>query len=183
MIDDSLGGDAPLQAKARQDALKFLSYRNRSRAEVRRKLAQRYPSEVVEQVIDRLVEQRYLDDVAFAIEWRRQRERRRPRGQSLLRRELQGLGVDREVIREALEGIEESDNAYRAADAIARRLTATDSEADYERFRQKVWAFLQRRGFDHSAIRSTVDRYWGELAYLLDGGVDAESHDQPTDWA
>ncbi len=175
------GGDAQLHAKARQEALRFLSYRSRSRAEVRRKLAKRYPSEVVEQVIARLVEQRYLDDVAFAIEWRRQRERRRPRGQSVLQRELLGLGVDREVIREALEGIEETDNAYRAANAIARRLVATDSGPDYGRFRQKVWAFLQRRGFDNSAIRSTVERFWSELADPLDGGIDTETEDQQTE--
>ena len=138
---------------------------------MRRKLAQHYPAGVVEQVIARLVEQRYLDDVSFAIEWRRQRERRRPRGQSLLRRELQGLGVDREVIQEALDGIDEAENAYRAASAIARRL----ENNDYGHFRRKVWAFLQRRGFDHSAIRSTVERHWSELADPLHGGVDTES--------
>ena len=140
---------------------------------MRRKLAERYPSEVVEQVIARLIEQRYLDDLAFAIEWRRQRERRRPRGRSALQRELQGLGVEREVIQGALEGIEEAENAYRAADAISRRLAGND----YALFRQKVWAFLQRRGFDNSAIRSTVDRYWSELADSLDCGVDAEAKD------
>ena len=179
-MSSSTGEDAQLYAKARQEALRYLSYRNRSRAEVHRKLAQRYPSEVVEQVIARLVEQSYLDDVAFAMEWRRQRERRRPRGQSLLQQELQVLGVDREVIREALEGIEEADNAYQAAGTITRRFAATDSGADYARFRQKVWAFLQRRGFEHSAIRSTVERYWSELAHPLDGGVDTETQDQQT---
>ena len=170
-MSGSPGAYAQQQTKARQEALKFLSYRNRSRAEVRRKLAQHYPAGIVEQVIARLVEQRYLDDVSFAIEWRRQRERRRPRGQSLLRRELQGLGVDREVIQEALDGIDEAENAYRAANAIARRL----ANNDYGHFRRKVWAYLQRRGFDHSAIRSTVERHWSELADPLDGGVDTES--------
>ena len=176
-MSSSIGAEAQLHAKARQEALRFLSYRSRSRAEVRRKLAHHYPSEVVEQVIARLVEQLYLDDLAFAIEWRRQRERRRPRGQSVLRRELQTLGVDPEVIREALDGIEELDNAYRAVGALARRL----ADNDYGHFRQKVWAYLQRRGFDHSAIRSTVERYWNELADSLDGGVDTETQDQPTD--
>ena len=180
-MSGSTGADAQQQAKARQEALRFLSYRNRSRAEVRRKLARHYPAGVVEQVIARLVEQRYLDDVSFAIEWRRQRERRRPRGQSLLRRELQGLGVDREVIQEALDGIDEAENAYRAASAIARRLAAIDSGTDYGHFRRKVWDYLQRRGFDHSAIRSTVERHWSELADPLDGGVDTETDDQQTD--
>ena len=81
------------------------------------------------------------------------------------------------MIREALDGIEESDNAYRAAAALARRL----ADNDYGHFRQKVWAYLQRRGFDHSAIRSTVERYWNELADSLDGGVDTETEDQQTE--
>ena len=178
--DDSAGGvDPQTLAKARQAALKFLSYRNRSRAEVQRKLSQRYPSEVVEQVITRLLEQNYLDDAAFAIEWRRQRERRQPRGQSVLRRELLRLGVDREVIQDTLEGISETDNAYNAASAIVRRLTNAKAGSSYSAFRQKLWAYLQRRGFDNSAIRSTVERYSSELTHLLDGGVDTESEDQP----
>jgi regulatory protein len=170
-MNDSIDGDARLHAKARQEAFRFLSYRNRSKAEVRRKLALRYPNEVVEQVITRLVAQRYLDDVSFASEWRRQREKRRPRGQSVLKGELLALGVDREVIQEALEGIDEATNAYHAAGATARRLAGTD----YQRFRQKVWTYLQRRGFEQSAIRSTVERYWSELADLLDGSVDTET--------
>ena len=178
--DNSAGYvDPQTLAKARQAALKFLSYRNRSRSEVQLKLLQRYPSEVVEQVITRLLEQNYLDDAAFAIEWLRQRERRRPRGQSVLRRELLGLGVDREVIQDALEGIAETDNAYNAASAIARRLTKANAGSGYGAFRQKLWAYLQRRGFDNSSIRSTVERYCSELANLLNGGVDTESEDQP----
>lgn len=177
-MNSSIGEDPQLQAKARQEALRFLSYRNRSSAEVRQKLAPRYPGEMVEQVIARLVEQGYLDDMAFALEWRRQRERRRPRGQKVMQRELQSLGVDPEVVQEALEGIEEGENAYRAAGAIARRLASSN----YGHFRQKVWAFLQRRGFDQSAIRGTVERYWRELANPLDGGIDTETEEQQTDY-
>ena len=138
---------------------------------MRRKLALRYPNVVVEEVIARLVEQRYLDDASFASEWRRQRERRRPRGQSVLKGELLALGVDHEVVHEAMDGTDEATNAYQAAGATARRLAGTD----YARFRQKVWRYLQRRGFEQSAIRSTVERYWSELTNLLDGGVDTET--------
>ena len=50
-----------------------MSYRSRSQAEVRRKLSQRYPSEVVEQVIARLVEQGYLVDCSVTphVSWKR----------------------------------------------------------------------------------------------------------------
>ena len=180
--DDSADNvDPQTLAKAKQAALKFLSYRNRSRAEMRHKLSQRYPSEVVEQVITRLLEQNYLDDAAFAIEWRRQRERRRPRGQSVLLKELLGLGVDREVIQDALQGIAETDNAYNAAASIVRRLTNANAGSSYDAFRQKLWAYLQRRGFDNSAIRGTVERYTGELTHLLDSSVDTEPEDQPAE--
>ena len=51
-------------------ALHLLSYRPRSEAEVRRRLARRYSIELIERVIAMLREHHYLDDAAFAGYWR-----------------------------------------------------------------------------------------------------------------
>ena len=161
-------------SNAKQEAFRFLAYRARSQAEVHRKLAKRYSEEVIDRVIAELLEQRFLDDAAFAKEWRQQRERRRPRGENLLRRELLQLGIDREVVSEALEDFDAADNAYRAAQPLAKRLEGNE----YGKFRQKVWAYLQRRGFAHEVIASVVERIWGESADLLHGDVDSESNQE-----
>ena len=73
--------------------MRLLGYRGRSEAEVRRRLSPRYDSQVIDRVIAALTQQGYLDDATFARQWRSSRERRRPRGQRLLRQELLGKGV------------------------------------------------------------------------------------------
>lgn len=160
--------------KAMRLALNFISHRARSQAEVRRRLQKRFPAQVTEQVVARLVQQGYLDDAAFAREWRRHREQRSPRGQGIIRRELLAFGVDAEAARDALEGFDPESNAFRAAQNLARRVHGTD----YPRFRQRVWGYLQRRGFDHQVIGTVVQQLWRDLSDLLDSGVDAHKQEQ-----
>ena len=138
-----------------------------------------YPLPVVEEVIGQLQSQGYLDDAKFAQEWRRHREEHRPRGQGVIRQELLRLGVEPEVIREALAGFDAADNAYRAALIPARRLNSSD----YPRFRQRLWSYLQRRGFDHSVISDVVSRMWRELTDPQHRVVDAEPQEQQREYA
>ena len=159
---------------ARSAALRLLGYRGRSEAEVRRRLAPRYSVQIIERVITSLTEQGYLGDAAFAAQWRSNRERRRPRGKSLLRQELLGKGVPEEIIREALEDFDGLRNAYRAGQSLALRLAGED----FTRFRQRLWSLLQRRGFEGSVIRETIQTLWRESADLLNSGVDTECDEE-----
>ena len=146
--------------KAKQAALRLLSYRARSRAEVRRRLEKSYPPAVIEQVLAQLAAQGNLDDAAFAREWRRSREERRPRSRRALEHELLRMGVEREIVQDALTGYDAAANAYRAALRLSRRLNT----GDYPEFRTKVWRHLQRRGFEASIISDVVSQLWRELA-------------------
>lgn len=159
---------------ARSAALRLLGYRGRSEAEVRRRLNRRYDSQVVDRVIATLTQQGYLDDAAFAQQWRSSRERRRPRGKSLLRQELLGMGVSEETVRDALEDFDGPGNAYRAGHSLALRLAG----AGFTQFRQRLWSHLQRRGFDGAVIGETVQTLWQELANPLNGGVDTETDEK-----
>jgi regulatory protein len=154
--------------------LRLLGYRGRSEAEVRRRLGPRYDVQTIERVITSLTEQGYLDDAAFAAQWRSSRERRRPRGKSLLRQELRGKGIPDETIKEALEDFDGLGNAYRAGQSLASRLAG----GDFTKFRQRLWSLLQRRGFEGSVIRETVQTLWQELANPLNGGVDTETDEE-----
>ena len=165
--------DRGAAANARRDALRLLAYRARSQAEVRGRLEQRYPREVVDQVIAQLLERRYLDDAAFARDWRQRREQSRPRSEMVLKQELRQHGVDPEVIEEALEGFDADANAYDAARTLARRL----SGGDYSVYRRRVQSHLQRRGFSPEVIQDVARRLWRELADPLDCGVDPEQQE------
>ena len=151
--------------------MRLLGHRGRTEAEVRRRLAPRYEPQVIDQVIATLTEQGYLDDAAFAQQWRSNRERRRPRGKSLLRKELLAKGISAETASDALEDFDDLGNAYRAGEGLASRLAGEE----FTKFRQRLWSHLQRRGFDGTVIRETIQTLWQDLANSLDSGEDSET--------
>jgi regulatory protein len=140
-------------------ALLFLGYRPRSEAEIRTRLEKRgYTGGEIERVIERLKNLKLVNDAAFAEYWKENRNNFKPRGQRMLKLELRHKGLDPGTISEAVEGIDELENARRAAEAKARSLPATD----YLLFRQKLGGYLQRRGFDYGVISKIVKLVWEE---------------------
>ena len=71
----------PSYQKAKNTALRLLTYRSRSEKEVERRLNGRYTEDVIDQTLSDLRRQGLLNDAEFAREWREQREKFRPRGQ------------------------------------------------------------------------------------------------------
>jgi regulatory protein len=134
-------------------AVRFLSYRPRSRAEVERYLrGKAIAEEVVADVIVRLEQARYLDDEAFAQFWVENREQFRPRGQRALRYELRQKGVSDRVINRVLSGLDDEAAAWRAVEGRLDRWANLPSAE----FRQKVLGYLNRRGFDYGTISVTL---------------------------
>jgi regulatory protein len=140
-------------------ALLFLGYRPRSEAETRTRLQKHgYTGGEINRVIERLKSLKLLNDAAFAEYWKENRTSFKPRGQRMLKSELRRKGVDPGTISEAVEGIDELENARQAAVAKARSLPVTD----YQVFRQKLGGYLQRRGFDYGVISKIVKQVWEE---------------------
>ena len=161
-------------AHAKAAAVRLMTTRSRSVAELRHRLALRYATEVVQEVIADLREQGYLNDFAFAEEWRQQRERSSPRGERRLRQELLRLGVEQEAVQQALAGFDAWENAYRAGHSLARKL----KRSEYPQFRRRLWGYLYRRGFDSTVTGDTVRRLWRDLTDSLDRGVDPQADQQ-----
>lgn len=154
-IDELMGAD--MSRRCLDAAVRLLSYRPRSEAEIRARLRPRFERETIERVISQLRARQLIDDAAFAQFWRENRESFRPCSRRFLWMELKRKGVASEVIDEVLEGINEEESAYRAAQRRARTL-----ERDYETFRRKLGAFLGRRGFSYEVINRTVELLWRE---------------------
>jgi regulatory protein len=145
--------------RAHEDALRYLSFRARSSAEIERYLAGReYPPETVTAEVQRLQEAGLLDDAAFARAWVDEREKLRPRGPRALRQELRQKGLNEETITEVVTGVDAEASAYEAGRSRLARLRGLD----YWQFRQKLGAFLARRGFEYDTSRGVVDRLWRE---------------------
>lgn len=151
-------------------AVRFLAYRPRSVAEVQRYLERHgAPEEVIASVIRRLSGAGYLNDADFVQFWVRDRERFKPRSPQALRQELRNKGVSSQTVEQALRSLDSEDSAYRAAAERARRLEHLDERT----FRQKLGAYLLRRGFSHAVVWPVVGRVWRELRHDKVGEDDA----------
>ena len=147
------------QKDCKEAALRHLSYRPRTEAELRAHLQKRgFANPCVEQVLAELRDKGLTDDSAFARLWIDSRESSRPRSRAMLRRELTEKGIDAQTISEATGEIDEESSAYRAAQKKARTLATSD----YADFRRKLSAFLARRGFGYDVSQRTVKQVWHE---------------------
>jgi regulatory protein len=147
-------------------AVRFLGTRPRTRWELERRLRRAAASDdVITATLDRLAAMGYVDDTAFARWWAEQRDRHAPRGRRMVEAELRQHGVPRDVL-ESLRGEELAEPALdvealpasepeRARAALERHLKGrslpTDSKA-----RQRIGAFLMRRGFDPETVRAAL---------------------------
>lgn len=142
-------------------ALRYLTHRPRSRAEMERHLLRGGHDEgAVASAIARCEALGYVDDRAFAVSWTLDRIRLKPRGIARLRQELRKKGVpeaDAEAgIRRAFdeEGITERELAERAA----RKKWRIRRSDDPLTIRRRLAAYLERRGFPSHEAREVIDR-------------------------
>ena len=148
------------QERAYQRTKRWLVLRPRSEAEIQLRLKRRKVAEDDRQsVVDRLRDEGLVDDRAFAEAWIENRMAFRPRGTFALRSELRAKGVSRDIIDSTLEGFDEEGAAEAAAAIGARKFSHLSPEV----FRQRLGAYLSRRGFSYSISSPLVERYAGEL--------------------
>jgi regulatory protein len=146
---------------AYQKALRNLSYRPRSEAEVRKKLdSSGYTEAVIDTVINRLLDQKLIHDPQFAQMWIENRSTFRPRSRRVLKMELKQKGIHDDTIEAALaDGVNDDDLAYQAATRRVHKYAGLEWQA----FREKLSGFLARRGFSYGTIAPVVRQVWEEL--------------------
>ena len=144
-------------------ALNYLSFRPRSREEVRRYLRRKEtPPEIIEAALARLDRLDFVNDRAFAEFWIETRGQFNPRGAHALKNELRMKGVEREVVDELVDDEQDEERALRAGRKKAMSLVNVPN-MDYARFRNRLGSFLQRRGFGYDVTTRTVRALWEEL--------------------
>jgi regulatory protein len=144
-----------------QKALQLLATRAHFRRELQAKLAQRgYPAEEIAAALERLTEQKYLDDRATARVFVEARRERTSEGRSRLRAELLKRGAPEDAVAAALAELTPEDDLPAAREAAEswRRKGGVDPRA--------LARHLERKGFSRRAIVSVLN---GELDDL---GID-----------
>lgn len=151
---------AELLARDRKDtayrqAVKLVARRPRTEQELRRQFERSGLSGIEQEaVINSLRQAKLVSDADFAAAWLENRMAFRPRGAWALRTELRARGVPAEVIETALTGFDEDQAALQAAGHGLRKYQHLSPEL----FRQRLSAYLQRRGFQHPTIDALVER-------------------------
>jgi regulatory protein len=151
------------EQRAVDRALNYLSFRPRSREEVRRYLRRKEtPPEIIDAALARLDRLDFVNDHSFAEFWIGTREQFSPRGARALKNELRMKGVDREVVNELVDAEQDEERALRAGRKKAMSLVNIPG-MDYATFRNRLGSFLQRRGFGYEVTTRTVRALWKEL--------------------
>jgi len=140
-------------------ALRYLSYRPRSDAEVRQRLRRHgFADDVVSRTITELEQRKLIDDVAFAHFWIDNRLSFSPRSRRLIKLELRQKGVAYQTADEVTGDLDDEVSAYEAALKKARVLAALD----YGEFRRRLSGYLRRRGFSYEVVSTVVAGLWRE---------------------
>lgn len=136
-------------------AARFLGFRPRTRKEVRQRLQQEgYEDGLIDETLQRLANERYIDDKEFAKQWTEHRIHSQKKGKSLIRQELLQKGVDREHVQEALQHIDQEEELQSAVDIGGKKWRQTSGETlDRKR---KTMAFLMRRGYSGGVVQQAL---------------------------
>lgn len=143
-------------------ALNFLTFRPRSRTEIRQYLRRKNtPPELIEAALERLNQLELVNDRDFASFWIENRDQFNPRGAQALKHELRSKGVTQEVVDELVDNESDEERAMQAgrkkADSLLRQ-----RDMDYATFYRRLGSYLQRRGFQFDVVRKTTKTLWEE---------------------
>ena len=147
-----LKGDAVeedyLYEKAKQRAFHLLAVRARSEKELRTKLKERgYDESVVEDVIARLRELRYLDDESFAREWARNLAVNRLWGNIRIEASLRDKGIPRGLIELVIRQAREELSEQKALRALLKKKERGRSLKMDDKDKRRLARTLMGKGF------------------------------------
>ena len=153
--------------KAYDRALRFLGYRMRSEKEVRDKLKEKeYQDFVIDEVIERLKKNKFINDSQFADSWVRDRTNLKPTGKKMLELELKQKGISESIIINVLSRIDKEDE-FELAQKLASKRKFEDLAPEVRK--KKITDYLLRRGFGWDVIKEilkeeSVNEYPTELS-------------------
>ncbi|MBU7594856.1 recombination regulator RecX [Metabacillus halosaccharovorans] len=146
-----------LSKKAYNKALEFLSYRMRSIKEVAEHLAKKeFNDVIIQDVIYKLKEYNYVDDLEFAIAYVRTQKQTNGKGPNVLKRELIGKGINQDFIEQALQEYKDDDQLQEAIDH-AEKLLKKNNRISTVQIKQKIEQHLMRKGFPYDIISKALD--------------------------
>ena len=155
-LSDYHAGGTSQAGEAR--AMNLLQGREYTTAQLRTKLQQGfYPTEIIEQAIAYVAGFHYIDDLRYAVDYITYHEDSRSRRR--IEQDLQGKGIPAATMEEAWqvwrEKGGEQDEQSMIRELLHKKHYDPEAETDWKE-RQKIYAFLVRKGFSAEAIRKAI---------------------------
>jgi len=155
---------------AYQRALRRLSRRDHTEAELRRALAERGHDEgEIDAALARLREKRYVDDASYAERFSRSRLAHHGLGRARIRQGLRQRGVPRDDAEAGLAAALREVSEEETLDRTARRYWRQHTRTEPGRRLPRLYAFLIRRGFSPGLVRSRLSALWPRWSDALEG--------------
>jgi regulatory protein len=150
-------------SQAKEFALKLLSFRPRSRKELKDRLKKKgFDQEIIERTLNRLEELNLIDDYKFASMWVEEKLRYRPTGRRVLERELYLKGIEKDIIAEVLDRAYSEVDEKELALKILEKKKKQYAKLDEDVAKRRINNLLLRRGFSYQTIASIFYK-WGEM--------------------
>jgi regulatory protein len=143
--------------RAYTDALKLLGRRELSEAQIRQRLARRkHDANAINAAIDRLLEERSIDDVRVAEAIARSQTSLRKRGKLRVRLQIERAGIAAATARRVVDEIfADLDGDALLDAALAKRLRLGDDIADDRAF-NRLYRYLVGQGFEPDRVMALL---------------------------
>lgn len=148
-----------LFSKAKNDSIRFLSYRQRSEQEISIKLKNKnYPMVIVKDIIEWLKNKNLINDTEFSLTWIKDRMINKPMGKLKIRTELYKKGIDKKIIDKTINIIFKNDNyELELANNLIQKKKESLFSKGIEIENKKILNLLKNRGFSYEIINQIID--------------------------
>jgi regulatory protein len=154
--------DAPVEIKdaekarkrTMERAVRLLAAKPRSTGELRERLLEKNwtNAEIVETVLQKLEEFKFVDDAQFAHDFAASKLRQKPVGKRRLQQTLSQKQLDKETVETALEQVyEETPESDLVEEAIKKRIRLKGFPQDRDETK-KFYDYLMRQGFSYGLV-------------------------------
>ncbi|SDT47430.1 regulatory protein [Paenibacillaceae bacterium GAS479] len=141
--------------RAYASAVYYAGFKMRTSKEMTAYLKRKeYEEADIRYAIERLQQERVVDDGDYARMFATQRMRSNQKGRRLIRQELEQRGIAKETAGQTVEALSEKDEREAALKAAEKKWRSLKGEEGQRRM--KLTGFLLRRGFQGDLVRDTV---------------------------
>ncbi|MEO8665403.1 MAG: RecX family transcriptional regulator [Ignavibacteria bacterium] len=138
-------------------AYSFLSYKQRSKKEIAKKLSQKkIPVPVIAKIIEVLEGQKYIDDNTYAKNYLEDKLAHKPVGKRLARLKLMEKGIEKEIAENVIVESYSGDAEFELAKEVLKKYKKKVRYKDSADKKNKSYRHLVSKGFDFDVISKVL---------------------------